>query len=215
MNTKMKKLLTGVASLLLVVALIVVAPISRIVYGIYDANRTNEILAQLEAEEKGDGEVAVNDFHKQAYFSTAQETDGDKTVEKIDLLVLTSDSGYELTYYERTVAGGSSYTSEYFRMTGAYTRAGNMLILGYGNGAFGPDDPITREQMAVIFYRYSKLCGYSLTEGSYEHFEDHADISNYAQQAMRWAVGNSLMIGGTDNCLYPRAYSEKCTNTCR
>ena len=94
MNTKIKKLLTGVASLLLVVALIVVAPISRIVYGIYDANRTNEILAQLEAEEKGDGEVAVNDFHKQAYFSTAQETDGERpAASRAGAAGITTDKG--------------------------------------------------------------------------------------------------------------------------
>ena len=134
MNTKMKKLLTGVASLLLVVALIVVAPISRIVYGIYDANRTNEILAQLEAAEKGDSEVAVNDFHKQAFLFTSQENDGGKTVEKMDVLTLTSDSACELTYYERIVEGSTSYTSRYFHMTCAYTRDGNMLTVEPGIG---------------------------------------------------------------------------------
>ena len=50
MNTKMKKVLTGFASLLVIVALIAIAPVSRIIYSIYDTNRTNEILAQLEAE---------------------------------------------------------------------------------------------------------------------------------------------------------------------
>ena len=83
------------------------------------------------------------------------------------------------------------------------------LILGYGNGNFGPGDPITREQMAVIFYRYSQSRGYSLTEGSYDHFKDHDDISAYAQQAMRWAVGNGLMIGCADNRLHPRAHTAR------
>ena len=50
MNPKMKKFLIGLASVLLAVALIAVAPVSRIVYGIYDANRTKTILKQLEAE---------------------------------------------------------------------------------------------------------------------------------------------------------------------
>ena len=50
MNPKMKKILIGLASILLAVALIAVAPVSRIVYGIYDANRTKTILKQLEAE---------------------------------------------------------------------------------------------------------------------------------------------------------------------
>ena len=111
MNTKMKKVLTGVLFLLVFVALIVVAPVSRMVYSIYDANRTNEILAQLEAEANApQPEAAVNNFHKQAFLSTSTETDGDKTVEKTNLLVLTSDSAYELNYYERVVQGESSYT---------------------------------------------------------------------------------------------------------
>ena len=134
MNPKMKKLLIGLASVLLAVALIAVAPVSRIVYGIYDSNRTKTILKQLEEEANAPEGEQVNDFHKQAYLSTAQETQGDKTVEKIDLLVLTSDSGYELTYYERTVNGGSAHTSEYFHMTGAYTRDGNLLTLEPGIG---------------------------------------------------------------------------------
>ena len=134
MNTKMKKLLMGFASLLLAVALIVVAPISRIVYGIYDTNRTNEILKQLEAEANDTGEVTANDFHKQAFLSTSQETDGGKTVEKMNVLTLTSDSVCELSYYERIVEGSASYTSRYFHMTCGYTRDGNVLTVEPGIG---------------------------------------------------------------------------------
>ena len=137
MNKIMKKVLTGVLALLVFVALIVCAPVSRIVYSIYDNNRTSEILAQLEAEEKAaqaSQSTAVNTFHKQAYLNKSEETSGDGKVEITHLLVLTSDSGYELTYYERTVSGGSAHTSEYFHMTGAYTRDGNMLTLEPGIG---------------------------------------------------------------------------------
>ena len=189
MNTKMKKLLTGVASLLLVVALIAVAPISRIVYGIYDANRTNEILAQLEAEEKGDGEVAVNDFHKQAYFSTAQETDGDKTVEKIDLLVLTSDSGYELTYYERTVAGGSSYTSEYFHMTGSYTREGNMLTLETGIGVLSQNPGGT----GFTHYNAQYL---TAEEAGGDKLRDEIYAMKYASKEVALMSDGTFVVGG-------------------
>ena len=137
MNTKMKKVLSGVLSLLVFVALIAIAPVSRIVYSIYDTNRTNEILAQLEAEKNQPDpeEPVVNDFQKQAFFKEVHETDGGKTIEKFDLLVLTSDSGYELSYYERVVEGENSYTSEYFHMTGSYTREGNVLTVTPGIGA--------------------------------------------------------------------------------
>jgi len=136
MKTNMKKVLSGVLALLVFVALVAFAPVSRIVYSIYDTNRTNEILAQLEADADKGGEdpPVVNDFRKQAYLTTSKETDGDKTVEITHLLVLTSDSAYELNYYERVVKGESSYTAEYFRMTGSYTREGNVLTVEPGIG---------------------------------------------------------------------------------
>ena len=137
MNKKLKKILIGVLCLLVFVALVVCAPVSRTLYSIYDNNRTNEILAQLEAEKnaaQASESTAVNTFHKQAYLTTAEETDGDKKVETTHLLVLTSENTYELNFYERTVTGESSYTSEYFRMTGAYTREGNMLTVEPGIG---------------------------------------------------------------------------------
>jgi len=104
MNKKMKKVLTGVLALLVFVALVVCAPVSRIVYSIYDTNRTNEILAQLEAEKnaaQASESTAVNNFHKQAYLTKAEETSGDKKIETTHLLVLTSADTYELNFYER------------------------------------------------------------------------------------------------------------------
>ncbi len=83
------------------------------------------------------------------------------------------------------------------------------IINGYGHNLFGPDDPITREQMAAIFYRYSRAKGYSLTGGSYAHFPDQADVSDYAHQAMGWAVGKGLMIGMADGKLCPKCWSTR------
>ena len=137
MNKKTKKVLTGVLALLVFVALVVCAPVSRLVYSIYDGNRTDKILAQLEAEEMAaqkNDTAAVNNFHKQAYLTAAEETNGDAKLETTHLLVLTSENTYELNYYERTVKGDSAFTSEYFRMTGAYTREGNMLTVEPGIG---------------------------------------------------------------------------------
>lgn len=85
----------------------------------------------------------------------------------------------------------------------------NGLILGYGNNMFGPDDAASREQMAVIFYRYSQLKGYDLSEGSYDDFADKDSVSVYAQQAMRWAVGSGLLIGDENHCLRPRDNSNR------
>ena len=85
----------------------------------------------------------------------------------------------------------------------------NGLVLGYGNDMFGPDDAGTREQMAVILYRYSQMKGYDLTEGSYDGFADRDSVSPYAQQAMRWAVGTGLMIGDDQQNLRPGANANR------
>ena len=189
MNPKMKKSLIGFASILLAVALIAVAPVSRIVYGIYDANRTKTILKQLEAENAAHQGEQVNDFHKQAYLSTAQETEGDKTVEKIDLLVLTSDSGYELTYYERTVSGGSSHTSEYFHMTGAYTRDGNMLTLEPGIGVLSQNP----EGTGFTHYNAQYL---TAEEAGGEKLRDEIYAMKYASKEVALMSDGTFVMGG-------------------
>jgi hypothetical protein len=78
--------------------------------------------------------------------------------------------------------------------------AENGIIEGYGNGEFGPEDTITREQMAAILYRYSQFKGYDITQGgmSVGEFSDYEEISDWAFQSMTWAVNTSL-ISGTDN----------------
>ena len=104
------------------------------------------------------------------------------------------------------VSGGSPYTDvpdgNWFTDAIIWATE-NGIINGYGNGLYGPGDPVNREQMATIFYRYSRFKGYGLTEGSYDHFADSEKVSLYAQPAMRWAVGNGLLVGMADGTLCP------------
>jgi|GEM_PF-254690 len=72
--------------------------------------------------------------------------------------------------------------------------AENGIFAGYGKDKFGPDDPITREQLAAIFYRYADYKGYDLTvKGNLDKFKDADKITDYAKTAMQWAVGSGLM----------------------
>lgn len=74
--------------------------------------------------------------------------------------------------------------------------AANGIVSGYGGGLFGPNDSITREQMAVILYNYAKFMGYDVSDtAALSGFNDSSQISAWAQDAMRWAVGAGL-IGG-------------------
>ena len=75
---------------------------------------------------------------------------------------------------------------------------------GYGNGSFGVKDPVTREQLVTILYRYAGAMGYS-TEGAADlsAFPDGAGVSAYASEAMGWAVGSGLIVSTDRGVLAP------------
>lgn len=73
------------------------------------------------------------------------------------------------------------------------------IVYGYNDGRFGTEDFITREQMSVMFYRYAKYMKYDISQkGDLSKFNDKANISEFAVDAMEWAVGAGL-ISGKDN----------------
>ena len=83
--------------------------------------------------------------------------------------------------------------------------AENGIFAGYGKDKFGPDDPITREQLAAIFYRYADYKGYDLTvKGNLDKFKDADKITDYAKTAMQWAVGSDLVKGKSGALLDPQ-----------
>ena len=88
--------------------------------------------------------------------------------------------------------------------------AENGIFAGYGKDKFGPDDPITREQLAAIFYRYAGYKGYDLTvKGNLDKFKDADKITDYAKTAMQWAVGSSLVKGKSGNLLDPQGTATR------
>ena len=88
--------------------------------------------------------------------------------------------------------------------------AENGIFAGYGKDKFGPDNPITREQLAAIFYRYADYKGYDLTvKGNLDKFKDADKITDYAKTAMQWAVGSGLMKGKSGNLLDPQGTATR------
>ncbi len=60
----------------------------------------------------------------------------------------------------------------------------------------GPDDIITREQLAAVLQRYANIKGIETEAGGdIEQFADRADISAWAEESMRWAVGSGIITG--------------------
>ena len=81
--------------------------------------------------------------------------------------------------------------------------AANGIIGGYDAEHFGPDDYVTRQQMAAIMYQYAKYKGYDTeANGSLDPFKDASSVASYAETAMKWAVGHKI-IAGTGNGLEP------------
>ena len=88
--------------------------------------------------------------------------------------------------------------------------AENGIFAGYSKDKFGPDDPITREQLTAIFYRYADYKDYKLTvTGNLDKFEDADKITDYAKTVMQWAVGNGLIKGKAENLLDPQGTATR------
>lgn len=88
--------------------------------------------------------------------------------------------------------------------------AANGIVEGYGNGHFGPQDPITREQMATILWRYAAYRGYDVSAtGELSTFADGQNTARWAQRGMEWAVGAGLIIGKENRHLDPQGYAVR------
>ena len=102
---------------------------------------------------------------------------------------------------------GSSFTDvasgAWYADAAAWAQA-NQVITGYDNGAFGPDDPLTREQLTLILCNYARLKGYEVSaQGDLSDFVDGHTTSAWAQESMTWAVGAGLLSGKGLGMLYP------------
>ncbi|MBR5429412.1 MAG: S-layer homology domain-containing protein [Firmicutes bacterium] len=80
------------------------------------------------------------------------------------------------------------------------------VISGYGNGRFGPNDPVTREQMATIMAAFLQVAGVGeqVSPGSPAGFADAWEISGWAEEGVAACVGCGLLSGYPDGCFYPQ-----------
>ncbi len=89
--------------------------------------------------------------------------------------------------------------------------AARGIVKGYDTGAFGPEDSVTREQLAAILYRYAQVKGYDTTRGgmAVREFSDSASISDWAQEAMAWAVNAQVLSGKGNGVLDPQGTATR------
>lgn len=79
------------------------------------------------------------------------------------------------------------------------------VVNGYTNGNFGPEDPVTREQLAAMLYRYAEYKGYDVTaRADLADYTDSANISAYAIENVQWALAEGILLdanGAIDNAI--------------
>ncbi|MBP8640629.1 MAG: S-layer homology domain-containing protein [Oscillospiraceae bacterium] len=81
----------------------------------------------------------------------------------------------------------------------------NRIVEGYGDGDFGVNDIVTREQLATVLYRYSIYKGLDITKTtSLEKYIDAGTIGDFAQSGITWANAEGLITGASANMLDPK-----------
>ena len=140
----------------------------------------------------GDGKFAPSDTTSRAMIVTMlHRIEGEPTAD------------YDMGFTD--VESGNWYT-EAIRWAAA-----NGIVTGYGNGKFGPNDVLTREQLAAILYRYAKIKGQGFT-GMWAfplNFDDAADVSDWAYEPMCWMTMQGVIQGTGSSKLSPKGSATR------
>lgn len=106
------------------------------------------------------------------------------------------------------VEGGSYYESA---VRWAY---GKGIVQGSSKTSFEPDRPISRQELAVMLYRYAKSAGAATDAGgSLERFSDSGAVADWAVEALRWAVERGILLGRGDGTLDPAGQATRAETT--
>ena len=106
------------------------------------------------------------------------------------------------------VAGSADFSDvaadAYYNRAANWASA-NRIISGYGNRRFGSNDPVTREQIATILWRYDG----SPAAGRGTDFADESSIASYAGQAVDWARAEGIISDMDGNRFVPRGEATR------
>ena len=84
------------------------------------------------------------------------------------------------------------------------------IIGGFGDGSFQPNNPLTREQMASVLYRYAQYKGFDVSaRADLTGYADADQIGDWAYDVMRWANAEGLLNGVTDDQLQPQGTATR------
>ncbi len=114
---------------------------------------------------------------------------------------------------EPAVSGNSGFSdvpSGRFYSKAVKWGADNGIVKGYDAKTFGPEDPVTREQLATFLQRYATYMNLdNKPSGSLSGYTDAGQVSKYATDPMKWAVGHGIITGTTATTLSPKANATR------
>lgn len=86
----------------------------------------------------------------------------------------------------------------------------NGIVSGYGNGKFGPEDNITRQDLAAVLFNYSNFIGMKLNEiRDYQYFSDSDHIADYAKKSVELLYRAGIVVGRLGNKFDPRGQATR------
>lgn len=86
----------------------------------------------------------------------------------------------------------------------------NGIAEGYGQGRFGVNDNITRQQLAAILMRYAAFKKYDVTKtADLGSFRDAGEVAAWARQAVEWSLAEKLIEGRTGEALAPKGTATR------
>lgn len=106
-------------------------------------------------------------------------------------------------------AGFTDVASGRYYSTAVAWAAKNGIVEGMTSSTFAPDQAITREQLASILYRYAKWLGFSGTGTDISGYTDAGKVSDYAYDAMCWAVKTGVVTGTSAKVLDPQGTATR------
>jgi hypothetical protein len=86
----------------------------------------------------------------------------------------------------------------------------NGIVVGYGDGTFKPEQNITQQELCTILHHYAKYKGFDVSKSSkLLDFTDGKDVSNWALEQVKWAVGTEIMNGKGNGILDPKGFTTR------
>lgn len=132
------------------------------------------------------------------------------------LVMLARFDGADLSAYANRYSSFPDVDSNGYYKNAVMWGYENSIVKGYDNGKFGVGDKITREQLVTFLYRYAKHKGLNVDCTTLQKnkvkntYTDYKNVSEFAQEAVVWAVTKGAINGKTPTTIVPQGDAQRC-----